>query len=173
MNLADDDFTLFGLPPRFAQDADEIDARWKALQRHAHPDRFVDAGGAAQRLALQWSARLNEARQRLRDPIRRAALLCEMRGAPIGAESNTRMPPDFLQEQLAWREALDEAGSPAALQALAERIESARSARLGRVGRLLDEADDAVAAAGELRALMFIDRLARDVRARALALSAA
>lgn len=166
MNLADDDFTLFGLQPRFAQDAAEIDARWKALQRQAHPDRFVGAGDAAQRLALQWSARLNEARQRLRDPLRRAALLCQLRGVSVDAERSTRMPADFLQEQMAWREALEEAGSPDVLQELARRIDAARATRLARLGQLLDEVGDTQAAAAELQALMFIDRLTHDLSAR-------
>ena len=41
MNLQSNDFELFGLPQRFAQERAAIDARWKALQREAHPDRFA------------------------------------------------------------------------------------------------------------------------------------
>ena len=77
MNLQSDDFDLFGLPRSFAQDRAAIDAAWKALQSQAHPDKFAAEGAAAQRLAMQWSVRINEAYQRLKDPIRRAAYLCE------------------------------------------------------------------------------------------------
>ena len=90
-----DDFELFGLPRRFAQDRAAIDARWKELQREAHPDRFAAQGPSAQRVALQWSVRINEAYQRLKDPLKRAAYLCELLGAPIEAESNTAMPAAF------------------------------------------------------------------------------
>jgi molecular chaperone HscB len=45
---------------------------------------------------MQWSVRINEAYQRLKDPLRRAAYLCELRGAPINAENNTAMPRTFL-----------------------------------------------------------------------------
>ena len=62
MNLAAR-LRLFGLPQRFAPSA-AIDARWKELQREAHPDRFAAQGAAAQRVALQWSVRINEAYQR-------------------------------------------------------------------------------------------------------------
>lgn len=166
MNLQDDDFTLFGLPPRFAQDRATIDARWKELQREVHPDRFAAQGSAAQRVAMQWSVRINEAHQRLKDPLRRAAYLCELRGAPIDAERNTAMPPEFLMEQMEWREALDEADGAPALEQLDDRLGQARSERLREVERLLDHAGDAAAAAEQVRALMFIERFAHDVEAR-------
>jgi molecular chaperone HscB len=86
-----------------------LDARWKELQREAHPDRFAAQGAAAQRVAMQWSVRINEAYQRLKDPLKRAAYLCELHGAPIQAENNTAMPARFLMQQMEWREALDEA----------------------------------------------------------------
>ena len=61
MNLQANDFELFGLPVQFAQDADAMAVRWKQLQREAHPDRFAVEGAAAQRVAMQWSVRINEA----------------------------------------------------------------------------------------------------------------
>ena len=166
MNLRDDDFALFGLPQRFAQDRAAIDARWKELQREAHPDRFAAQGAAAQRVALQWSVRINEAYQRLRDPLKRAAYLCELRGAPIDAERNTAMPRAFLMQQMEWREALDEASSEAELDAVAERLRQARAQVFADVERLLDRDGDAGAAAQQVRALMFIERFAHDVEAR-------
>ncbi len=83
------------MPARFAQDRAALDARWKDLQREAHPDRFAAQGAAAQRVAMQWSVRINEAYQRLKDPLKRAAYLCELHGAPIDAENNTAMPARF------------------------------------------------------------------------------
>ncbi|MFD0666112.1 Fe-S protein assembly co-chaperone HscB [Ramlibacter sp. MAHUQ-53] len=166
MNLADDDFTLFGLPPRFHQDRAAIDARWKELQREAHPDRFAAQGAAAQRVAMQWSVRINEAYQRLKNPLHRAAYLCEQRGAPINAESNTAMPARFLMEQMAWREALEEAETEADLDTLSDQLAGSRSEVLRDIERLLDEAGDAAGAAQQVRALMFIERFAHDVEAR-------
>lgn len=163
MNLSDDDFTLFGLPERFAQDRAAIDSRWKDLQREAHPDRFAAQGAAAQRVAMQWSVRINEAYQRLKDPLQRAAYLCERRGAAIDAERNTAMPAAFLMEQMAWREALDEATSEADLDALADQLAGARKRLLADIERLLDQAGDAAEAARQVRALMFIERFGHDV----------
>jgi len=166
MNWQSSDFELFGLPERFAQDRAAIDERWKELQREAHPDRFAAQGQAAQRVAMQWSARINEAYQRLKDPQKRAAYLCELRGAPINAENNTAMPAAFLVEQMEWREALDDARSQDAVDALDGQLGRARKEALARIGRLLDEENDAPAAAQQVRALMFIERFGEDVQAR-------
>jgi molecular chaperone HscB len=166
LNLQSSDFDLFGLPERFAQDRAAIDARWKELQREAHPDRFSAQGHAAQRVAMQWSVRINEAYQRLKDPLRRAAYLCELRGCPIDAENNTAMPADFLVEQMEWRESLDEARSQADLDALESQLDRSRNETLQRIARLLDEQGDPAGAAKQVRALMFIERFGHDVEAR-------
>jgi molecular chaperone HscB len=166
MRLDDNDFVLFGVPERFAQDRTRLDERWKQLQREAHPDRHAAQGAAAQRVAMQWSVRINEAYQRLKDPLKRAAYLCELRGAAINAENNTTMPPAFLMQQIEWREALDEASGEADLETLERELSTARARALDRIVRLLDEAGDAAGAAHEVRALMFIERFDHDVQAR-------
>jgi molecular chaperone HscB len=166
VNLNSSDFELFGVPERFAQDRASIDARWKDLQREAHPDKFAGQGAAAQRVALQWSVRINEAYKRLKDPLHRAAYLCEVRGAPINAENNTAMPADFLMEQMAWREELDEAKSEADLDALDAELKRARDDALHRIEALLDREGDPAAAAQQVRALMFIERFGQDVQSR-------
>jgi molecular chaperone HscB len=170
MNIDSDDFTLFGLPQRFALARDEIDARWKALQGKVHPDRFALQGAAAQRVAMQWAVRVNEAYRRLKSPLARAAYLCELRGAPIDAENNTAMPGDFLAQQMHWREALDEAADARAADRLAREVEAERAERLRRIEQLLDVRGDASAAALEVRALMFIERFGEDIEHRLEAL---
>jgi molecular chaperone HscB len=166
MKLEDDDFTLFGLPQRFALDRPELDQRWRALQGKVHPDRFSAEGAASQRLAMQWAVRVNQAYQRLKEPQSRAAYLCELRGAPIDAERNTAMPAEFLHEQMAWREALDEAADAPAVLALDEQVAERERELLADVGRLLDEAGDATAAAGQVRALLFVQKFRADLNRR-------
>lgn len=165
-SLQSNDFELFGLAPQFSQDRAAIDARWKDLQRTAHPDKFAAHGVAAQRLAMQWSVRINEAYQRLKDPLKRAAYLCELNAVPVNAENNTAMPTEFLLQQMAWREALDEARSVAELEVLAAQVIAARGQALQRCGQLLDQQQDYRQAVQQVRALMFIERFARDVEAR-------
>jgi len=166
MNLQSDDFELFGLPRRFAQDRSAIDARWKELQREAHPDKFAAQGAAAQRVAMQWSVRINEAYQRLKDPMRRAAYLCELHGAPIRAEDNTAMPAAFLMQQMEWREALEEARDEGELDALDDAVAQACSAALAQCEALIDQQHDHAGAARQVRALMFIARFADDIERR-------
>ena len=166
MNLQSDDFELFGVPRRFAQERSALDARWKELQREAHPDRHAASGAAAQRQAMQWSVRINEAYQRIKDPMRRAAYLCELHGAPIRAEDNTAMPGDFLMQQMEWREALEEADSLAQVEALEDQVRQARRVALERCADLIDEQQDFAGAARQVRALMFIARFALDIERR-------
>ncbi|RRS03362.1 Fe-S protein assembly co-chaperone HscB [Aquabacterium soli] len=166
MNLDADDFTLLGLPRAFALDRAKLDAAWKALQARVHPDRFAAEGAAAQRVAMQWAVRVNEAHQRLKDPLKRAAYLCQLAGVAVNAESNTAMPGDFLMQQMTWREALDEVGNAAEAQSLLDEVSAERRERLARVTRLLDVDGNAAEASQEVRALMFIDRLSDEIDTR-------
>ncbi|PIF73450.1 Fe-S protein assembly co-chaperone HscB [Variovorax sp. RO1] len=166
MNLNDTDFQLFAVPATFAQDRAVLDARWKELQREVHPDRFAAQGAAAQRVAMQWSVRINEAYQRLKDPIRRASYLCELNGAPLNAENNTAMPGAFLMQQMEWREALDDARDIAAVEVLQEDVESTRARALSSLDWLIDEKGDYPGAVQQVRALMFIERFGQDVETK-------
>lgn len=166
MNLQDNDFQLFGLAPRFAQDRAVIDARWKDMQRQAHPDKFAAHGTAAQRLAMQWSVRINEAYQRLKDPLRRAAYLCELQGFAIQADSNTAMPAEFLMQQMAWRESLDEATDASSLDTIVAMVTAAQRDMLQQCKHLLDDEHDYAGAAQRVRAMMFIERFAKDIDVR-------
>jgi len=166
MNLQSTDFELFQLPVQFAQTRALIDARWKELQREAHPDKFAAQGAAAQRLAMQWSVRINEAYQRLKDPLKRASYLCELHGARINAENNTAMPPAFLIQQMEWREALEDATTLAQLEAIAAETSAAEQAQLAVIAQALDVEQDHAKAANDVRSLMFIQRFGTEVETR-------
>ena len=170
MKLASDDFELFGVPRRFEQDRAVLDARWRALQAEVHPDRYAAQGQAAQRLAMQWAVRVNEAYERLKDPLKRAAYLCELNGLPVDTESNTAMPGAFLVQQMEWREALDEARSADDVQGLADEVAARKTAAFDELRRTLDERGDIAAAAEQVRALMFVERFAEDIDHRLEAL---
>lgn len=163
MNLQSTDFELFGVPAQFAQDRAAIDARWKALQREAHPDRFAAQGAAAQRVAMQWSVRINEAYQRLKDPLKRAAYLCELGGASINAHSNTAMPGAFLVQQMQWRESLEDAANGAELEQLRQTVQASQAELMQQCAHALDVARDYAAAVQAVRALLFLDKFVRDL----------
>ena len=170
MKLESDDFELFGINRRFALDPVALDARWRTLQTEVHPDKFAAQGAAARRVAMQWAVRVNEAYQRLKDPLKRAAYLCELNGAAIEAENNTSMPKSFLMQQMEWREALDDARTIAAVEALHEELSQHRRDALAQLEQTLDTAHDHAAAAQQVRALMFSERFAHDIDQRLEAL---
>ena len=172
MRLDSDDFELFGIPRRFAIDAGALDAKRRALLAEVHPDRFATADASARRTAMQWSVRVNEAHARLKDPLRRAAYLCELAGTAVRAEDNTAMPAAFLMRQMAWREALDEADTRAGVEALRSEVEGERAAARERLAAAIDARGDFAGAADETRALMFVERFAADLDERLAALEA-
>jgi molecular chaperone HscB len=173
LSLQASDFALFGLPERFELDLAALDATWKQLQGAAHPDRFATGTAAAQRVAMQWAVRINEAYRRLKDPLSRAACLCALHGVDLQAEDNTAMPAAFLVQQMEWRDALSEATSLEVVDALAEQVGAARAATLESLRSAIDDAAsvDWRVVAGTVRGLMFVDKFMRDIDRRVDALS--
>ena len=166
IGLQDNDFALFGLPEQFAQDLALIQERWKTLQREAHPDKFAAQGAAAQRVAAQFAARINEAHQRLRDPLARAAYLCGLRGHPVDAHSNTAMPAAFLMQQMAWREDLEEAKNTQnerILDNIAKVSSDSLSLLLQKIELLLDVEQNPIQAAQRVREALFIQKFRQDL----------
>jgi molecular chaperone HscB len=166
VNLQASDFELFEIPAQFAQDRSVLDAKWKDLQREAHPDKFAAQGAAAQRIAMQWSVRINEAYNRLKDPLKRATYLCELNGAPIQAHTNTSMPPAFMMMQIEWREALEEAESAEELEKIEQQTANYKREQLSKIEQFIDVKRDYPAAANEVRALMFVARFVGEIEAR-------
>jgi molecular chaperone HscB len=166
VNLQANDFELFGLTQKFSQDRAAVDARWKELQREAHPDKFAAQGASAQRIAMQWSVRINEAYQRLKDPLKRAAYLCELNGAPVNAENNTAMPASFLMQQIEWREALDAAETAQNVDEIALQTNGFAREQLLKIEQALDDQHNSKLAVEHVRNLMFVERFAAEVDAR-------
>ncbi|MBL8384487.1 MAG: Fe-S protein assembly co-chaperone HscB [Burkholderiales bacterium] len=158
-------FELLGLAPAFAIDAGALERAYRDLQNRVHPDRHAGATAADKRAAMQWSVRANEAFSTLKDPLRRAAHLLELRGVDLGRESNTAMEPGFLAAQMEWREAAEDARAARNLGALEElraRLRDDRRTRHERLGALLDAGADQPAAEA-VRQLMFLDRLEAEI----------
>ena len=107
----EDHFSLLGLPREFALDLPELERRFRDLSRLLHPDRFARAEPRERRLSLERATRLNDAYRALKDWRRRAAYLLKLAGTDVFAEGRTFADPDFLEEQLEWREALALASS--------------------------------------------------------------
>lgn len=105
-------FELFGLPVTFEVDQELLALRYRELQRAVHPDRFANASEQERRLSVQQAAQINEAFQVLKSSLSRARYLLELNGLPLD-DSDTRMDPLFLMEQIELRETLGEVRSKA------------------------------------------------------------
>jgi molecular chaperone HscB len=169
-------FELFGLPERFEIDPAELQRAFRGLQAVVHPDRFATGGDTERRIAMQVATRVNEAYRTLVDPGRRAAYLCERHDAPLQAETNTAMAPDFLMQQMAWREALEDARNerdPDALVGLASALCDHRDRLLREIAEAIDRDQDFRRAADAVRRWMFVDKFGVEVAAAEEALAAA
>lgn len=101
-------FELFSLPQQYVLERAELDARYRDLQRTVHPDRYASASDQERRLSMQQATHINEAYQVLKDPLRRGRYLLELRGHVIEDQQTTHQDPEFLMQQIEFREALAE-----------------------------------------------------------------
>ena len=158
-------FELLGLPAAFGLDPARLEQRYRELQGRVHPDRFAAASEAERRVAMQWATRANEAYRTLRDPLARARYLLSLKGYDTGEESNTAMPPDFLMQQMEWRETVSEARAQRDAEALAQlhaELDAARGEMLQLLGRAL-EAANYDAACSLVRKLRFLEKLDEEI----------
>ena len=110
------------------------------------------------------SATINEAYRVLKSPLDRAAYLLQEQGIQADAPENTRFAPEFLMQQMQWREDLDEAGhDEQALLALNRQIVVARDALQAALNQ--DFADEQwEAAANHVREGRFIHKLLQQIK---------
>jgi molecular chaperone HscB len=156
-------FELFGLTPAFALEAESLERSYRGIQARIHPDRYAHAGDAERRASMQWTTRVNEAYRTLKSPVQRAKYLLEMNGVDVGFETNTQMPTDFLLRQLELREALAGAKQPEALDELLAEVRREQRQLEQAIAQLIDGSKDYGTAAGEVRKLMFLDKLAAEI----------
>ena len=161
-----DHFALFGLPVAFRMDGAALDRAWRELQAQVHPDRYAHAGDAEKRLSMQWATRVNEAYQTLKEPLRRADYLLQKRGIHALGERQTALAPDFLMQQMEWREALqdaEQARDASGLDRLRRMLKQEAAGLTDLLARQLDDEAAWGAAADTVRKLRFVQKLAEDV----------
>jgi molecular chaperone HscB len=168
IDFSQDYFALFGLPPRYRFDERLLDAAYRRLQSKVHPDRFAAASETERRLALQSSARVNEAYRALKDPVDRGQYLLSLHGIDALSETDTVLPSDFLEYQLERREAVGEAAATRDARALSTSLSDVRAEATELEHVLADELDGACAldaARTTVRKLKFLSKLAADIEA--------
>lgn len=173
IDLTQDYFSLFGLPQAYALDEAELEVAWHRLQSQVHPDRYAHLPDADKRRAMQWATRVNEGFRTLKKPLARAQYLLVLAGVDAGIETNTAMSPEFLMEQMEWREAVEEARAAGEVDELEQLhlrlLHHARDVR-GALATQLDVDHDYTEAADTVRRLMFIEKLQHEIDEALLAL---
>ena len=111
-------FTLFQLEPAFDIDAESLEQTYRALAARFHPDKFASSSAFEQKQAVMMSSTINDAYRTLRNPIDRAAYLLKTLGIDADAPEHTSFAPDFLMQQMEWRETLMEARAESDLKTL-------------------------------------------------------
>lgn len=112
MDFETDFFTLFELPQQFSVDEQQLKSIYRNLQKEYHPDRYASATDQEQRMALQYAAYINEGLEVLRAPVKRAIYLLGLAGVEFRSD-NLASDPQFLMQQIEWREELAELPSTA------------------------------------------------------------
>ena len=102
-------FNLFQLEPSFNIDTEALEQTYRALAARFHPDKFASASAFEQKQAVMMSSTINDAYRTLKSPIDRAAYLLKSQNIDADAPEHTSFSPEFLMQQMEWREILMDA----------------------------------------------------------------
>ena len=150
-------FDLFNLAPSVDLDVAALEAQHRKLAMESHPDRVADPH--ARRLAAEKSAALNDAIKVLKDPVRRAFYVLELKGVKLDSDqaaAKVKMPMDFLEEIMEQREELEAVKARRNLEAahaMAEKMRTTRNQTLATAQEALrkDDVPTATTALGRVR----------------------
>ena len=159
-------FALFDLKPGFRLDLDQLATRYRELAREVHPDRFADAPEREQRQALEKSAGLNDAYQTLKAAPKRARYLLSIGGREVPQEVTVH-DPDFLLQQMQWREELEDLQDSADLPGVAafkRRVKAAQAELEDSFAACWDDPAQREQAERLMRRMQFLDKLSYEVR---------
>lgn len=158
-------FSLFGLPVAFDLDAATLSATYLKLAAACHPDKFAGASAFEQRQSLMMASTVNEAYRTLQQPLDRASYLLSLHDIDADDPLHTQFEPEFLMQQMSWREALEDAQQAQdvpALLALADDVQDELSDLLTTLSTTFQK-EDYNGAATLVRQGRFMDKLTQQV----------
>lgn len=167
-----DHFARLGLERGFAVDPAALDRAYFALQRRLHPDRFARKPPRERAISQQQAAALNEAYETLKNPTRRARYLADEMGVDLPGDGRTIDDPELLMEAMEAREALTEAETVVAVQALEDKSREERAAVMAGLPDQFARADHPGIRRALLR-LAYLDKFVEEARSRRLNLGSA
>lgn len=109
-HLTDNYFKLFELSYGFNINESLLRQQYQKLQQQFHPDNFVSSTNASLKsLALKLSAHINSGYVTLKSPLLRIQTLFKIHDIPFDLTTDTKLPPDFLMQQMELQEEIEEA----------------------------------------------------------------
>jgi molecular chaperone HscB len=160
-----DHFARLGLPAALDLEPASLDRVYFARQREWHPDRFVGRPPEERAKASTEAAALNDAYRTLKDPLSRAIYFAELNGVALPGDGKTIDDSELLMEAMEAREALHEAATATAVDALAAQARRDMQEALAGLGGLF-LANDKPAIRKALLRLRYLDKFAEEARAR-------
>lgn len=165
MDITQNYFDLFQLPHEFKLDAKQLKSVYRQLQRELHPDRFAGGTDQEKRLAVQYSTFVNQAYEALLSPVKRGEYMLSLKGIERDAAQTIKNDPQFLMQQMLWREKLEMIESKAdedALDSFKDQVTETQSQIEADLSQLLssDQSDSAMTMIGKLQ---FTEKLLAEI----------
>ena len=158
-------FARLELEPGFDIDGEALESNYFMLQHQFHPDRFAAKSAREREYSLQHATDLNEAFQVLKSPVRRAEYLLGLAGLPVAGSGQAHTTGDeaILMEAMEMREALAEAETTSAVQAIIDAAGGKFQDCLGDLGEAFRREDLEAAAALTVR-LTYLQKIVDEAR---------
>lgn len=158
-------FNLFQLEPSFNIDTEALEQTYRALAARFHPDKFASASAFEQKQAVMMSSTINDAYRTLKSPIDRAAYLLKSQNIDADAPEHTSFSPEFLMQQMEWRETLMDAQMEQnhdAIRALDQEIQEVQSSLYQDLQQAFEQ-QDYESAAQWIRHGRFLNKLRKEI----------
>lgn len=158
-------FNLFQLEPSFNIDTEALEQTYRALAARFHPDKFASASAFEQKQAVMMSSTINDAYRTLKSPIDRAAYLLKSQNIDADAPEHTSFSPEFLMQQMEWRETLMDAQMEQnhdAIRALDQEIQEVQSSLFQDLQQAFEQ-QDYESAAQWVRHGRFLNKLRNEI----------
>ena len=158
-------FNLFQLEPSFNIDTEALEQTYRALAARFHPDKFASASAFEQQQAVMMSSTINDAYRTLKSPIDRAAYLLKSQNIDADAPEHTSFSPEFLMQQMEWRETLMDAQMEQnhdAIRALDQEIQEVQSNLYQNLQQAFEQ-QDYESAAQWVRHGRFLNKLRNEI----------
>ncbi|HHK6019360.1 TPA: Fe-S protein assembly co-chaperone HscB [Neisseria subflava] len=158
-------FNLFQLEPSFNIDTETLEQTYRALAARFHPDKFASASAFEQKQAVMMSSTINDAYRTLKSPIDRAAYLLKSQNIDADAPEHTSFSPEFLMQQMEWRETLMDAQMEQnhdAIRALDQEIQEVQSSLYQDLQQAFEQ-QDYESAAQWVRHGRFLNKLRKEI----------